>query len=160
MGLIVNKNKQNNFQLISTVSDERLHDEEWITREEAIKILVEKQAWRFIERVVEVYLDFPLGYANGELEIHRAERKFHDWWNKQKFDHEKLHQKFQKIIKEIDFSFDLDDQKEEVDNQVVCEVCKGEIYSSLSCTHCGETFKDSVAAQGHRCLLNRNNLIL
>jgi len=99
MGLIV-KTKGDLYQLISSVSDERLHDEKWITEKDAKALLIEKAWWDFIKNSIEIYMDFPNGYGNHN----RADRKGLEWlianWND-----EKIKQKFDEICKELEIEF-------------------------------------------------------
>lgn len=74
------KRKEDKFQLYCTISDELLHEEEWITREEALQILVERAYRRFIEEVIEIDMDFPKGYGDDEGRyIDPGKREFPSW---------------------------------------------------------------------------------
>lgn len=80
MGLTVKKNKQGLFQLISTISDQRLHTEKWISEHDAKKILINRAFWRFFDEMMEIDMEFPGGYScEGKLyplpEITGAELK-------------------------------------------------------------------------------------
>ncbi len=60
MGLRVNKNGKNEYQLISTYNDSSWHpDKEWITEDEAKKLLINEAFIKFIERTIEIDMTFP-----------------------------------------------------------------------------------------------------
>ena len=68
MGLTVKRNKENKYQLISGISDERLHKEKWISEKEAKKILIGRAFWRFFQDVMDIDCEFPGGYScNGKV---------------------------------------------------------------------------------------------
>lgn len=66
MGLRVLKNKEGLYKLTSTVTDEDHHEEEWITENEAKKILIEKAYWDFLSDMVQIDMEFPHGYGSME----------------------------------------------------------------------------------------------
>lgn len=67
MGLIIKKNKQDLFQLTSSISGEMLHEDEYITENESKKILVNTELWKFLKKVIEINMEFPKGYyINGK----------------------------------------------------------------------------------------------
>ena len=78
MGLKINRNEEYQYQLISTISDEKYHDEEWVSEDEAKRILITRKIWDFIEDIVEIDIAFPDTYRiNGEI---KELGKFTQWW--------------------------------------------------------------------------------
>lgn len=64
MGLEIKQNKKGEFSLISTITDERLHDKKWISESEAKKILIEDLVWDTYQNIIKIDRCFPkAGYA-------------------------------------------------------------------------------------------------
>ena len=99
MGLRV-KTKGELYQLIDTTSDERIHDEKWVTKDEAKAALIERAYWDFVRKSIEIYMDFPKGYGNFEFSEKTGLRWLIDNWDYDKFD-----KKFQEICKELNLDF-------------------------------------------------------
>ena len=77
MGLNI-KEKYGKYKMKSTISDEQLHDKKWIDIDEAKKVLMERELNIFIEKIIEIDMDFPNGYmANGKLS--NMNKKFNKW---------------------------------------------------------------------------------
>ncbi len=71
MGTEIKRNKKGLYQLKSTISDEVLHTEKWITEDESRKVFIERILWNAIEDIIKVELDFPNAYRiNGICEKH------------------------------------------------------------------------------------------
>ena len=62
MGLIVKRNKSGKYKLISSVSDEIIHENKWLTETEAKYVLIQRLTKKYMEDIIEVYMDFPIGY--------------------------------------------------------------------------------------------------
>lgn len=97
MGLSI-KEKDGKYKLKSTISDERLHDEKWIDLDGAKKVLMERELNRFVDKIIEIDMDFPSGYmVNGKFS--GKDKKFNKWileiYNKEDF--ETLEKKFEEI---------------------------------------------------------------
>jgi len=70
MGLEIKRNKKGLFQLKSSVDDNLIHDEKWITEDEAKAALIERAYWDFIRSVIEIDMEFPNEYhVNGKRHI-------------------------------------------------------------------------------------------
>ena len=68
MGLKINRNEKNEYQLISTVTGKSWHDKEWITLDEAKKTIINIAFNDFVEKAIEIDMVFPRGYSvNGNL---------------------------------------------------------------------------------------------
>jgi hypothetical protein len=81
MGLEVKRHKGNGrYQLISTVSDERIHEKPWLTEDEAKKVLIERAFWRFIDDVNKIELDFPDTYRINDEPPKNWGGQFNNWW--------------------------------------------------------------------------------
>ena len=61
MGLIIKRNDEGLYNLVSSFSDKQLHDEEWITEDEVKKLLIERAFCDFVEKVIEIDMEFPSG---------------------------------------------------------------------------------------------------
>lgn len=56
------------FYIINTISDEKLHKANWITKDEAKAILINRAFWRFVKECIEIDANFPAGYSvNGRI---------------------------------------------------------------------------------------------
>lgn len=62
MGLDIKRNKDGLYKLRSSVSDELLHNDGWITENEVKKILIERAFWTFVRTTIEIDMEFPNGY--------------------------------------------------------------------------------------------------
>lgn len=81
MGLIVTKNDNNEYHIVSSVSDECIHDNEWISIDEAKKILIEREFFRFMDSAIQINMDFPNGYSiNGKMcNDYEDDKCYFDW---------------------------------------------------------------------------------
>lgn len=67
MGLKVNRNDNNEYQLISTINGKPWHDKEWITEDEAKKTLINIAFNDFVEKAIKIDMEFPRRYnVNGK----------------------------------------------------------------------------------------------
>jgi CRISPR/Cas system CMR subunit Cmr4 (Cas7 group RAMP superfamily) len=80
MGLIVKRNEEGKYQLIGTIADERYHEDEWITEDEAKKILIEQAFFDFLERAIKIDMTFPSRYRieNEDQTARRIRTKIDD----------------------------------------------------------------------------------
>ena len=107
MGLNIKRNKKGQFKMISGISDEVLHEEEWISEDEAKKILIERAKWDFVCKVIEIDMEFPNDYhVNGKHCMienkHMAGKKFVlTNWNNDNV----IEEKFQEICKRLNLNF-------------------------------------------------------
>lgn len=111
MGLEI-KEKDGRFKLKSTVSDESYHpDKKDISLEEAKVLLIHRELFKFIDKVIEIDMDFPNGYnVNGKY--NRADTKFAEWYlSTLKSDDcdEITNAKFEEVYKRLglEFNFNL-----------------------------------------------------
>lgn len=73
MGLTVSRNKENQYQLISSFDNKRIHDAKWISEQEAKKLLIDRAFWRFFKEAMEIDCEFPGGYSNNGRIYQRKE---------------------------------------------------------------------------------------
>jgi hypothetical protein len=68
MGLEIKKNKKGEYSFTSTISDESWHpDKEWVSEDEAKKLLMEDAFHSLIKKVIEIDMNFPHNYhVNGK----------------------------------------------------------------------------------------------
>jgi hypothetical protein len=118
------KNGETLYQLRSTISDELLHDEKWVTEKEAKRALMTKAFWDFTEKIVEIDKCFPSNYRiNDEPPQNRL--NFAGYLldnNYYKDNGEKLDKDFQQILKDQDFQiqdFDLNDRYSEIEAEII-----------------------------------------
>ena len=91
----------------STVSGEQLHDEKWISEKEAIKELVLREWFKFIEKSIEIYMEFPSGYSvNGERLIIKEKHCIGGRWILDNWNDEAINKKFAEICKELNIEID------------------------------------------------------
>jgi hypothetical protein len=82
MGIEIKRNKKSQYKLTSTVSGDCYHPEhDWVDEDEAKRILIYNQFHRFVEKVIEIDINFPRGYfVNGKYQKHDEYNKpFNDW---------------------------------------------------------------------------------
>ena len=82
MGLEI-KEKDGKYQIKSTICDEILHDEKYISLEEAKAVLIESRLWSVVEPIIEIDKDFPEGYQINGMRIKRTKEKEYkeNTWN-------------------------------------------------------------------------------
>lgn len=79
MGVEIKRNESGEYKLISTISDEQIHTENWVDETEAKRILIERLFLRFIDDAAQIEMDFPLKYhVNGEYQNSQPS-KYHEW---------------------------------------------------------------------------------
>jgi len=121
------KSKQENgetlYQLRSSISDELLHEEEWVTEKEAKKALMSSEFWNFAQKIVEIDKCFPSNYrVNYEPPKNRFNFPGYCLENYYKDSGEKLNQDFQEILKDQNFQiqdFDLNDRYSEIERAII-----------------------------------------
>lgn len=112
MGLQVKKNKQNEYSLTSSVSNESHHpDKKWISEAEAKKLLINSAFWKFVEKVIEIDMEFPNGYhVNDKRHMDENGFKFGEWWLKaaksDNFD-ETIQKKFEEVYERLGLDFKI-----------------------------------------------------
>lgn len=68
MGLQIKRNKKGLYRLMSTINDKLITDVEWVDTQEAKNALIDQLFYDFIDKAIQVDIDFPNGYTvNGKL---------------------------------------------------------------------------------------------
>ena len=62
MGLDIKRNSKGLYKAKSTISDELIHEKKWITEDELKKVLIEREFFNFVEKVIKIDMEFPSGY--------------------------------------------------------------------------------------------------
>lgn len=103
MGLKIQRKNQL-FKL--TIGGEKIHDEEWITKEEVKVVLIERLFTRFIESAVEIDMDFLAHYyVNDQLEPYPdGGSSFVKWRLETGCKSEPLYNKFEEIQQKLDLT--------------------------------------------------------
>ena len=110
MGLEVKRNRNKEYQLISGISGEKLHDKDWVTEDEAKSVLIERMFAKFMEDVVKIDMQFPDNYTvNGKVkELNSV--KFLNWWgDEHNFQYEGLFARAKSIFKRLKLKCDYEE---------------------------------------------------
>lgn len=119
MGLEI-KRKDGKYQMKSTISDERLHDEKWISEDEAKKVLIERAYCKFLEEAVKIDMEFPSTYSiNGKREksvftkedgyvLQNGKVRFGEWWLKHHCELKPLFEKYEELSKRLNLDLTLE----------------------------------------------------
>lgn len=108
MGLEIKRHKGNGkLKLTSTVSGERLHDEQWISVEAAKRILIDQEFFRFMENIAKIGMDFPAHrIIDGKLEPYPENHlTFNRWYLNNDCKTEPLYKKVIEISDELNIGF-------------------------------------------------------
>lgn len=99
MGLIVKRNKINQYQLSSSISDESYHPKKrWLSQDEAKKLLIEMAFIDFIEKAVQIDMDFPNRYkVNNKIYPTDSSLSFDKWSEDNDYDDDRLSEKFTEV---------------------------------------------------------------
>jgi len=107
MGLEIKRNNKGKYNMKSTISDEQIHEEKWISEKEAIKTLILRQWFRFVEESIKIYIEFPAGYqVNGQFEFEKGKNGSGSRWMLDNWNDKAINKKFRKICKELDIVID------------------------------------------------------
>lgn len=80
MGLSFKKYKNGKWQGTNSISDEKLLDSPG-SKEDVKKILIEKQIWKFLEKMIEIEMEFPFQYqVNDRICFDRDGEMASEWW--------------------------------------------------------------------------------
>jgi len=109
--------KDGMYSIRSTVSDEQLHDKEWITEFEAKEVLINDALRTFINEVIQIDIDFPNGWVistdKAFIHYNPKEVKFYDWHieilEKENYS-ENIYEKFNEINKKYKI-FELEEDE-------------------------------------------------
>jgi hypothetical protein len=110
MGLSIKRNKGKKFQMVSTVSDERVHTKEWLSENEAKKELITRAFWKFLEQSLSIDMDFPDSYYVNGKPPKNPGGDFNEWFLKNGFGEgstELLIRKFHTLLKEVDLGIHI-----------------------------------------------------
>lgn len=110
MGLQIKRNKKGEYNMISTISNEQIHEEKWISEKEAIKTLILRQWFDFVEKTIKIYMEFPAGYqVNDRFELHEK-RALGSKWMLDNWDDKSINKKFGEICKDLDIVINTTDE--------------------------------------------------
>ena len=111
MGLDIRKNDKGEYKIISSTSDEKIHDDEWVSEDEAKRILIRRRLANFIKEIIEIDMEFPNGYyINDKLETNHIDESFDKWYlNSLMCDNhiEQMSEKATEIRDRLDLDFDI-----------------------------------------------------
>lgn len=80
MGLEIKRNKKGEYKAKSTISDENQTDG-WISKDSMKKKLIEKEIWRFLEKIIEIEMNFPFYYyVNDKICMDKPDILFNEWF--------------------------------------------------------------------------------
>jgi len=63
MAVVIETNPQGLFKLTSTINGKKIHIDEFINEDEVKQILINKELYTFLEKVIKINMDFPIGYV-------------------------------------------------------------------------------------------------
>jgi len=110
MGLQIKRNSKGQYNMKSTISDEQIHEQKWISEKEAIKELILRRWFSFVEESIKIYMEFPCGYqVSGKFQVKENKNGCGSRWILDNWDDEKINQKFSEICKELDIVIDTTD---------------------------------------------------
>ena len=115
MGIVIKRNSKNRFVIKSPISDMSYHPEEKnVSLDEAKRILIHEALFAFIDKVIEIDMDFPNGYfVNGKM-CREKPTEFLDWklYALKTQNPEVFEAKFQEIYVKLGLEFwDLNKEK-------------------------------------------------
>lgn len=99
------KKRKGLYQLRSTISDEIIHQGEWVSEIEAKEALIMKAYWDFIYKTIEIDIDFPDAWSvNGNQPV---SKKKSSYWMLENIDNSKaVIKKFNEIISKCEVDLD------------------------------------------------------
>lgn len=104
MGLVIKRNSKGQYNMKSSISNEQIHDEKWISEKEAIKVLILRKWFDFVESSIRTYIEFPDGYqVNGKFKFGDKNGNGSEWLLKKNWN--SIDEKFREICKELDINF-------------------------------------------------------
>lgn len=102
MGLDIKRNKKGLYKAKSTISDESVSGDGWVTEDEFKKILIERAYFRFIEETIRIYMEFPNDYqVNDKREFIKEKAAAGSRWMLDNWNDESFNNKFDEIIKKL-----------------------------------------------------------
>ena len=115
MGLKIKKNDKGEYQMISTISDEKIHEGEWISEEKAKESLMTRSFFRFVDEIIAIDMDFPSGYTvDGKRESYKDGCSL-DWMCSKKggLDNSIYTKKMHEVLAKLDITIKIDDDESE-----------------------------------------------
>jgi hypothetical protein len=111
MGLIVKRSKKHKYQLSSSISDESHHPtQQWITQDEAKKLLIERAFWKFVEQAIEIDMEFPTQYNVNDRFCDDENPSCAEWMVKNAYGeggNERVAEKFNELCKKHDLDLTI-----------------------------------------------------
>lgn len=81
MGLEIKQNKIGNFKVKSGETNEDYFDGKYVPKEDVKKMLIQKEIWRFLEKIIEIEMNFPFHYTiNDKRCIEKPIVPFNQWF--------------------------------------------------------------------------------
>jgi len=101
MALDITKNENGLYNVKSTISNEQLHDSNFVGKEEVKRILINTEMWKLVDKILEIDYSFPNGYFINGKKTHK--KGFYDYYQTFKNDEERINK-----VNEIFKSFKWD----------------------------------------------------
>jgi len=116
MGLKITTNEKGLYRLVSTISDERLHDKPWITEKHVKAVLVYRRLDDFMQSVLEVCMDFPGGWqVDGKIRAKDQENCSSRWMLENTFGtdgRDKMKKRVLEELEKLDLEFRIEFDEE------------------------------------------------
>lgn len=80
MGIEIKRNRAGLYRMQSTISDQLITDNEWVDTQEAKNTLIERLFYDFIDKAIEVDIDFPKGYTVNGKRVDKTDNAYWDWY--------------------------------------------------------------------------------
>jgi hypothetical protein len=109
MGNVIDRNKDGKYIVTSSVSDEQLHNEDSLSENETKKLLINQALWTFIEKAIEIDMEFPNSYGINDISPKRSGH-FNAWMLANAYGEngdEILAKKFEEIYKKLNLKFNI-----------------------------------------------------
>lgn len=83
MGLNLKRNDQGLYKVKSSNSDEDYFDGKYVEEDVLKKTLIERQIWNFLEKIIEIEMNFPFHYyINDKMCMDMPDVHFSEWFLK------------------------------------------------------------------------------
>lgn len=81
MGLSIEKSVDGYYRLKDEVCGEYIHNNEWVTEDEAKVIFMQRLFFRYLEDIIKIEMDFPNGYyIDGKYQYNSKTALFNKWY--------------------------------------------------------------------------------
>lgn len=102
MGLDIKRNKKGLYKAKSTISDESVSGDVWVTEDEFKKILIERAYWNFVRETIQIDMEFPNGYyVNDKHEFIKEKAGVGSRWMLDNWKGESFSDKFKEICERL-----------------------------------------------------------